>query len=462
MNKFYQFVIEHPHWFTSEYLFYKPKLLVNFFLEIQNRALIGIEKESRKDIELLQFKRLKNLLHHAGKNVKYWRDIFLSKGIDGRKLSTMEDFQKIPITDKKTFQGSPIEYFTAENFPKKRFFPATSFGTTGLPLRFYLDTYAHERRAALRFRAYRWIGAKPGDIFFKVVRNALFYERSLIMKVADFNGLFKVKDFLYSLNDGSKYILDSYPSFLLFLANAIKKERGKFLLRAVVASAESILPEEAVLLKEVFSCSLGKRYTSREGSGTIAQTCRLGNFHLNIDQVFLEIVDEDGKILPCGGAGKIIMTDLNNYAMPFIRYELGDIGRYDKSPCECGLPFPVFHFEGRNIDVFRLPGGKVIHSFSIISLLHRRREWILRYQIVRTRSAQFEFYIVPGVGYIPGDEDVLREQLEDLFSDEIEIIIKIVDDIAVSQKERFRPFVSRVAEDSGLGKTEKFQTLPSL
>ena len=325
------------------------------------------------------------------------------------------------------------------------------------------NSRARERRAALRFRVYRWLGAKRGDIFLKVVRNAIFYEKSVVIKAADFSALPKVKDFLYSLENSDHYILDSYPSFLIFLANLIKKERNALPLRAVISSAESVSNTEQKILESVFCCPTGRRYTSREGSGTIAQTCRLGAFHLNIDQVFVEIVDNDYKSLPVGATGKIIITDFNNYAMPFIRYELGDLGSYDHNPCSCGLPFPVFRFEGRSMGVFKLPSGKIIHSFSLISLLHRRREWVYQYQIIREARDIFNFLIVPGAGYMPGDEEMLMSQLEEIFDDDILINIKIVPKIIVPQNERFRPFISKVADDAEFGRFEKFQSAsPSL
>jgi len=143
--------------------------------------------------------------------------------------------------------------------------------------------------------------------------------------------------------------------------------------------------------------------------------------------------------------------------MPFIRYELGDLGYFSIKPCLCGSKFPAFHFEGRDVAIFKLPDGRMLHSFSIISLLHVRREWIQHYQLVRVTINSFEVFIVPKSDYFPGDVESLREQLEELFGDGVNFNIKLVPFINIPQGARFRPFVSTIKDDQGLGRLDKFQ-----
>lgn len=450
-------IIEHPHWFTAERLPNFLSVFGKFFINIQDWALKKVENNTERELQKLQIRRLRRLIVHAYKTVPFWRERLDSVKIKPSSIETFEDFSKIPIVNKKIYQNYSEEMLISHKIQKSRLYPVTSFGTTGRPFRFYIDSWCRERRAVTRFRAYRWQGAKPSDIYLKVVRNALFYERSIVLKAADFAALPKVKETLCSIKDSSKCVLDSYPSFLNFIANLIHLDHKTLPLRCVIASAESLSQLEMEGLQQIFQCQVGKRYTSREGGGTIAQTCHLGTFHINIDQVYIEIVDVEGRPVEHGKPGKILLTNLNEFAMPFIRYELGDLGYFPIKPCPCGSQFPAFNFEGRDVAVFKLPDGRLLHSFSIISLLHVRREWIQHYQLVRVTMNSFEVFIVPKSDYFPGDVESLREQLEELFGDNVNFSIKLVSSIEVLHNTRFRPFVSMVEDDQGLGRLEKFQ-----
>ncbi len=453
----HHFVIEHPTLFTAE-RFPAPGRLKNFSFKIQHWAVKRTEADSFEELRTLQFRRLKRLLNYAYDTVPFWRDWFSAAGIKPDDIQTLEDMSKIPIVAKAILKAAPLEKFCSQKIsPKSRFCQVASFGTTGTPLRIFVDSWLSERRDVLRHRAHRWQGARESDIYIKITRSPLL-ERGIVLSAAGFQQLPGIKEELYDIyNRNPNIILSSYPSFLYFLAGLIKKERGAMPLRCVIANAETLDSREAEFIREVFQCPIGKRYTSREGGGTIAQTCRLDAYHINIDQCYIEVVDEQGKLLPAGETGRIIISELNNFVMPFIRYEIGDLGKFIKTFCRCGSPLPAISFEGRNAAVFRLSDGRLLHVFQLVSLLHRRRSWIKQFQIVRKQSDTFEIRILPEYHPLASDLEILEDQLEDLFGSGIKFEMKIVSGFRVKKGERMRSFLSTVKEDADLLRFDKFK-----
>ncbi|MDV7397759.1 hypothetical protein RZS08_40540, partial [Arthrospira platensis SPKY1] len=107
---------------------------------------------------------------------------------------------------------------------------------------------------------------------------------------------------------------------------------------------------------------------STEETWMVASQCRRHRYHIFIDNVWMEFLDDEGRGVAPGQVGEIVLTATRSRAMPFIRYKIGDLGRYSAAKCGCGLGFPVLEsFEGRADDSFILPSGKFVSSLKVLN-----------------------------------------------------------------------------------------------
>ncbi len=115
---------------------------------------------------------------------------------------------------------------------------------------------------------------------------------------------------------------------------------GQLPLKAVICTAEKMYPHHRAALEQAFSCPVVDEYGSSE-NGVIAFQCRLGAMHMMSDHLAIEFVDAEGRPVAAGERGRIVITDLSSYAMPLVRYDIGDVGAASEARCACGVTLPT-------------------------------------------------------------------------------------------------------------------------
>ncbi|HUY00384.1 MAG TPA: hypothetical protein VMV49_12560, partial [Candidatus Deferrimicrobium sp.] len=146
-----------------------------------------------------------------------------------------------------------------------------------------------------------------------------------------------------------------YHSSLSLLANYMKRKGLTLNVKAVISIAERMVNRK--LLEEAFRCPVFDSFASRE-VGFLAHECQAHQgLHLNHLTHHFEFLKQNEQVEP-GEMGEIIVTDFNNYAMPFIRYRLGDFGRYSTEKCSCGRNLPMLQqVDGRSVEFMKTPSG---------------------------------------------------------------------------------------------------------
>jgi phenylacetate-CoA ligase len=127
--------------------------------------------------------------------------------------------------------------------------------------------------------------------------------------------------------------------------------------RAVITSAEVLLPHYRPLIESQFGCKVFNRYGSRE-VGFVAMECAHGSMHINAPDVLVEVHNPGPD-----GVGELLITQLNNLVFPFIRYRIGDLAAIQSSSCACGRHLPCLtDLRGRASDFITAPDGTLIHG----------------------------------------------------------------------------------------------------
>src|SRR5690606_25431630 len=131
--------------------------------------------------------------------------------------------------------------------------------------------------------------------------------------------------------------------------------------RSVIVGAEKLYPFQRKLIEEAFAAPVFETYGSREFMLIAAECDRHEGLHLTSEHLLVEILDEDGRPTPAGEAGNVVITDLYNFGMPFIRYANGDRAIAGWSKCSCGRGLPLLRqVTGRRLDVLHSPDGRRI------------------------------------------------------------------------------------------------------
>lgn len=318
---------------------------------------------TRKTIAAFQEARLEKLIQHAYQTTPYYRELL--------KTGTTH-ISEIPPLEKQDIREN-LERLCSEAFTTGQRIKNATGGSTGTPLIFYQDRYYWNQRNLSVYYFDRWAGwdlGEPqlviwgtpaelsGDDHWKH-RLKTFWRNQYWLNGFHLTDA-TMHDLFQKMNRCNPQTILAYPSSLYQFArfvfdNGLKPGWG---LKGIISSAEMLHRHYRALGEQVFDAKVYNRYGGRE-VGLIAMECTEGRMHINCRDLYLEIDSPDPYTQP----GDILITQLNNYAMPFIRYRIGDIGVFSDEICSCGNQLPILaDLLGRSTATFRTRTETLIHG----------------------------------------------------------------------------------------------------
>ena len=415
----------------------------------RNRRLSG------EELAALQVRKLRALIRHAYEHVPYYRAVFNSAAIAPDDIRELKDLARIPVSAKGALREAR-DGALVNGAPPPGCLRRPTSGSTGHPLTVYLTPAEDRARQLLHFRSLLWAGIRPRD------RIAVIGpERERVLGLNQRLGLFvsrnispvlPVEEQIRVLRDTRPTVLWAYPSQLRALLHALDGRLSRAAkVRALITSAEMC---DETLLAQVRGDQPGIEVLNFYGAveaGRIASECRthLG-LHVHADHVILECLCGDRPAAP-GEPGEAVITLLDGYTMPFIRYRLGDLITTVDRPCSCGLAFPLIAPPlGRTFDLIHLPSGEWRSPWPICFAVRRLAERIDRFRLIQDRLDHLRLEVVwrgrPG----PDEAATLRADLEKHLegATAVELDIQSVPEIE-NDARKFRLFVplSEAASD---------------
>jgi phenylacetate-CoA ligase len=249
--------------------------------------------------------------------------------------------------------------------------------------------------------------------------------------------LVQVRDFLRDprgslrvIADFNPEIISSYPSILFEAAKLIESEPAlrKPSPRFAATYGEMLAPPVRAAIEKAFGCEVYDRYGLEE-LGVIGLECAVHDgFHINVESVIVEILNAKGEPISHGEKGRVVVTDLFNYNMPFIRYDTGDQGYVSYKQCECGLATPRIWVTGR-FSVFLEFGSRRIHHLDIDGAMDSFMNTVLKYQVAKTGDAEALVRVIPGGGYGPSTEKQIIENIAAVVGANVSVRVEKVADI---------------------------------
>jgi len=319
-------------------------------------------------------------------------------------------------------------------------------GTSGVPSRFFVTRESFEWRVAVSDRGYACASAQAGIrsvyVWGSPIGVVEGWKRALVslhhrLQRRRFFDAFVLDDEKCRLccdliNRARPDTIVGYAGCLVILANFARQHPGVLRHRAATAvtAAEGLQEGQSGLLQETLADGVFQSYGSREFM-LIGMECNCHNgYHLNTDNLYVEVVDESGRPVKPGTAGRILVTDLHNDATPFVRYEIGDLGVLNPEPCSCGLPFPMLaKLEGRTQDVVQLSGDRKMSALFLPHLMKEFR-WVRAYQLLQHGADRFTMQVVADDEISGIRAAALREGLLQRMGPHVAVEVRCVDQLA--------------------------------
>jgi phenylacetate-CoA ligase len=364
------------------------------------------------DLRRIQRERLWRMLSHASSNIPFY------KGIDAEP-DPFEWLKRFPIVRKSDIKNNVDLMVTR---PKETLVAESGSGSSGIQGTVYMDRSAQASQRAMQMLWSEWSGYRMGD---SILQTGITPDRRLVKRAKDF---FLKTDYMlaFDLTPASisailartrinpRQYLFGYASSLYVLAEAaadlgISDINFKY----AVSWGDKLFPHYRRKIREVFSCDVLDTYGCTEGA-MVGAECTHGRFHLSINQCLIEIVDDHGRQVPRGEFGKVLVTRLDNFAMPLIRYYLGDLAELDPgefSVCPCGRSLPLLRrVIGRDTDIVRTASGKslIVHFFTGI---FEHVPQIRQFKVVQKDLDGISIYYIPGTDFVPEVLDRIEKQI---------------------------------------------------
>ncbi|MEJ2199937.1 MAG: phenylacetate--CoA ligase family protein [Desulfuromonadaceae bacterium] len=384
-----------------------------------------------------------------------------ARGIHPDQIQSLEDLRQFPLLEKDTLRQHREEMVWREE--GKRVQLVRTSGSTNEALEFYSSSTREAHINAARMRGHEWVGIRRGE-------KELYYwgspvelsKQDRIKRVRDWlindgltNGFEVTPDrlktnFAYWLSWRPKCIF-GYPStFVLTVTMAESlglnlkdlRDRG---LAMIITTSEMLSDVDRQLIADGFGVPVYDSYGLRE-AGLIGHECEQGTMHCMDEQLILETVDPE-TLQPTAGEGELVVTNIVGPAFPVFRYRTGDIVTLSKQPCACGRTLSSIKISGgRAVEFVVTKEGKWVVGYSFIYIA-RSVPGIVKFQVVQEKIGEILIRLSVDERFpADGSEQVKKKAAQRLGGDD-RILVEVVDDIAPARSGKYRPVISKVAEE---------------
>lgn len=348
---------------------------------------------------------LSAILLHCRRHVPYYARLINSR-LSTKETDPFKILSLLPVLYKNTLREKP-DQLKSDDIGKRKWFYNTSGGSTGEPVRFIQDKYYLEMTNAIAELFTSLAGRKPGSPKFLLWGS----ERDIIKPGKDFKKVIlnslgntiwlnaflmtphRMRTYINLVNNSKKGIIIAYAQAAYELACFASNENVRVTPPlAMITSAGTLYPFMREKIEGVFCCPVFNRYGSREVGLIAAERPGADGMIVPPWSTYVEILDQDGNNLKPGMEGEIVVTNLLNYAMPLIRYSIGDRGALMEDEPIYGYQ-RIKKISGRNVDTFIRRDGTLVDGEYFTHLLYFR-DWIDKFQVVQTGYDEIIYKIV--------------------------------------------------------------------
>jgi len=404
-----------------------------------------------------QWQKLARLLAHASAHVPYYRKLLKDVGAEPGDFRRIEDLAGLPILRKRHFRDHAKD-LVSDVCPAARLTPGSTSGSTGESLYFRYDAASSESRRASHIHMNQWLGIRIGEktaylwgTAFDVARSKRlvgslrsYLSNTMVLSAYKMDAA-TIEAYSAALARFKPKVFVSYPSFLVHFSRSFAdRGRPEFSPPVILVSGETLFDWQRDAIERAFGTTVYNHYGCCE-FGAMARECRARKgLHLASERLLVETVPV-GKSAAGDEVAELVITDLDNLGMPFIRYAIEDVGTITWDRCECGLTLPRLESAlGRTLDVVRAPNGNFIGG-TFWTILLKRAKGIERLQVVQERLDAITVRLEATAEFSDEDRSYVLGKIREACGPEMHVTLDLGGRIEMPAGGKHRLVISRIA-----------------
>lgn len=421
------------------------------------RRLIKNQWKSYDELKKEQEKQLKVMIDFSYTNVPYYHKLFKNLNLKPEDINKIEDLEKLPILTKEIIKQNWGDFKPA-NLNGLKYYNKTTGGSTGTHLKYRTlksDLISHHMALLYRGLSYGnytlgdkmiWMGGSSilPDEKYKLNKRLHEFVRNIRMLSSFDMGEDEMNYYARVINKFKPKFIYSYASSIYFFAKWVNKNSiDIYKPQGVFTTSEKLYSNMRRDIETIFGCEVYDTYGVNDGSLSANECSEHCGLHIDTERGIMEVVNEKNEQLE-NDEGKILGTSLYNYAMPVIRYEVGDLGNITDDSCNCGRGHKLLkEIVGRSADIFTTPEGKNVHGWFFLFVLDEHCKGMKEYQVIQEKIDKIVIKIVQEDDFDEKQVGKINEIIK-AKSGGWDVEFKLVDNINRTKAGKYKFIVSKV------------------
>jgi len=407
--------------------------------------------KSYEELRELQDRKLRAILKHAYENVPLYRQKFASAGVHPEDIKTVADLPKLPITTKQEVRDNFPDRIVANGVDTGKCWLPHTGGSTGIPLTVAYDEAAEDFQKAVALRPNLSCGQGLFDKWIVFTDPRHIGEKKWFQRIGLFNptqfSLFEdIDNQVLILKKAKPDIIDTYPSHLYLLAKKVNQIGVEIRPKMVFTTAELLDSQTREHIQSVFNAPIYDQFGDVEMGRTAWECPAHSGYHIDVEAVIMEFI-RDEKPVSSGERGEIVYTTLYNYAMPLIRYAVGDIGIPSDEKCLCGRGLPLMKIiEGRKDDFLVRSDGTIVSPITM-DLIIKNMMAIEQCRIIQETPGRVRVQIVNSHSLTEQIVSQLKSSIKEVLGENVSVETEMLAELLRDKSGKLRKVISKVKID---------------